>query len=701
LSQRVDLAEFLSAFVAEADEQLRIATARLLSVEQAERKGEHDPRSVRDAFRALHTIKGLSAMVGVEAIVGVAHAMEGALRLADRAGGALDAAAVEPLVQGVKAIEQRVRALERGEPVEPIADSLMVALDALDHKPTADASPPERLVLEPSIESKLVPFERELLLHPTGGRRALRLEFAPSPERAARNVTINSVRDRVGAIAEIVRVFPVSAPASERAPAGFLFILLVLTTAGDMELAEACGVDASCVQPLTEPRRPPAPTAKAVLAATATVDLDEPEDEQPRRSLMRVNVARVDDAMDRLGALLVTRARLAGVIGKLTASGADTRELAQVAQENARQLRDLRASILQVRMVPVGEVLERLPLIVRSLRRTSGKHVALVLDGGGAELDKAVADLVFPALVHLVRNAVDHGIESPAERQRAGKPVDAMLRIACVSRSSTGVVLSVQDDGRGIDAEAVARKAGRPVPVSEAELLDLICQPGLTTRDEATTTSGRGLGMDIVKRIVVDQLGGELVLHMEPGKGTTFSLQIPLTVAILDAFVVECMAQRFAVPVAAVEEIVEIDPSTIITPPRSSSDGAGDRAVVRTVGITTRRREALALYTFVNAAPANPSTSLKALVVRRRGEAIGFIVERVIGQQEVVVRPLVDPLVRVPGIVGATELGDGRATLVLDVASLTAPARGQGARLGAEVAPRRLPEAPGLARSIR
>jgi two-component system, chemotaxis family, sensor kinase CheA len=232
-------------------------------------------------------------------------------------------------------------------------------------------------------------------------------------------------------------------------------------------------------------------------------------------------------------------------------------------------------------------------------------------------------------------------------------------------------------------------------------MLDLICQPGLTTREEATTTSGRGLGMDIVKRIVVDQLGGELVLHMEPGKGTTFSLQIPLTVAILDAFVVECTAQRFAVPVAAVEEIVEIDPSSIITPPRSSSDGVGDRAVVRTVGIVTRRREALALYTFVNAPPSSPSTSLKALVVRRRGEAIGLIVERVIGQQEVVVRPLVDPLVRVPGIVGATELGDGRATLVLDVASLTASVRSQMPRLGTDPTPRRLPGAPVPARSAR
>jgi two-component system chemotaxis sensor kinase CheA len=172
-------------------------------------------------------------------------------------------------------------------------------------------------------------------------------------------------------------------------------------------------------------------------------------------------------------------------------------------------------------------------------------------------------------------------------------------------------------------------------------------------------------------------------------------------VAILDAFVVECGAQRFAVPVAAVEEIVEIDASSIIQPPRSTGEGTAARAVVRPVGIVTRRREALLLHTFVTAPPITAST-LKALVVRRRGELLGLIVDRVMGQQEVVVRPLVDPLVRVPGIVGATELGDGRATLVLDVAALTAQARPlHVGRLAGEAGSRRLPAAAGVARSGR
>src|ERR1019366_471795 len=213
LSGRVDLAEFLSAFVAEADEQLVVATARLLAIEQAERAGARDPRGVRDAFRALHTIKGLSSMVGVDAIVTLAHAMESVLRPADRAGGTLPVGGIDPLVKGVRAIELRVRALERGERGTPAPDDLIAELDALVSGPASNQTGAGRLVLDPAIEPKLVPFERELLLSPTGGRRALRIDFAPSPERAAPGLTINPVRDRGGAP-------PAGAPHRLRAVAG-------------------------------------------------------------------------------------------------------------------------------------------------------------------------------------------------------------------------------------------------------------------------------------------------------------------------------------------------------------------------------------------------------------------------------------------------------------------------------------------------
>jgi two-component system chemotaxis sensor kinase CheA len=379
-------------------------------------------------------------------------------------------------------------------------------------------------------------------------------------------------------------------------------------------------------------------------------------------------VARLDDAMEKLSALIVTRHRLARAVTELAATGSNVRALKQILSENARQLRELRAAVLSVRMVRMAEVLERVPLLVRGLRRNTGKQVKLVLDTGDAEVDKAVADRLFPAIVHLVRNAVDHAIESPAARRTLGKPEEGVLRIACRQRGGNQLELSIEDDGSGVDRELVARRAKREVPDTDAGLLELLCLPGLSTRSEATTTSGRGMGMDIVRRVAEDELGGELLMHTAPGVGTTFTLRVPLTITIVDAFTFECADQRYVVPVSTVEEIVELDAARLTRTP-----GAVSRA-----SLIQRRGEALpvlqlaALFGLPQQAEAT-----RALVIRRGGEATGFAVHRMLGQQEVVVRPMQDSLVRVTGITGATDLGDGRPTLVLDLAAIAGVALGK------------------------
>jgi len=313
----------------------------------------------------------------------------------------------------------------------------------------------------------------------------------------------------------------------------------------------------------------------------------------------------------------------------------------------------------------VSEVLDRFPLLVRGLRRESGKQVVLELDPGNVELDKGVAERVFPAIIHLVRNAVDHAIESPAERRAAGKPGDGTVRISCAARSNTRLEIVVSDDGRGVDREQIARRAGHEI-TSEIALLDALCGAGFSTRDVATTTSGRGMGMDIVKRIVVDQLGGELTMKTERGAGTSFVLRVPLTISIVDAFTSECGGQRFVVPIAMVEEILEIDPSRIRFGPTPATSGRARTAVL------DRRGEAVPLVDLASALglPEGETPPRQAMLVRRAGEPIAFALDRVIGQQEAVVRPLVDPLVQAPGIAGATDLGDGKPILVLDLVAL-------------------------------
>jgi two-component system chemotaxis sensor kinase CheA len=276
-----------------------------------------------------------------------------------------------------------------------------------------------------------------------------------------------------------------------------------------------------------------------------------------------------------------------------------------------------------------------------------------------------VAERLFPALVHLVRNAVDHAIETPDERVRRGKPPEGLLKISCAARSDTWLELLVEDDGRGIDREAVARKARREVPTSEAALLELLCEPGLSTREVATTTSGRGMGMEIVKR-TIEQLGGELFLRTQLGAGSTFILRVPLSLSIVDGFSFECREQRFVVPVASVDEIIEVDDAALVHSPASKRDGGR-------VAMLERRGEVVPLLSLAAVLGLSEAgADRKALIVRRGAEAVAFAVDRMLGQQEVVVRPLDDALVRVRGVAGATDLGDGKPTLVLDLAGLGA-----------------------------
>lgn len=674
MSTRFDLAEFLSAFVAEADEQLTVAGAKLLAIEAAARRGEQDPRPIRDLFRSMHTLKGLAAMVGVDPIVTIAHAVETVLRQAERAAKPLEPGASDLLLQAVHAMDAAVRAVERGAPVPAPSNVLLaqiesIASEATMHDNREAAATRRALSIDPAFDAKLEPFERELLLKGARAhRRALRIEFAPSPARAAKGLTISVVRERVGAIAEIVRIFPLTVSPGAGAPAGIAFAILVVTDASDAQLAAAAGVATADVRSLVqdEPASEAAPPESESALSTRNSMLPEPEPEGPRRSLLRVDVSRVDDAMDRLASLLVTRSRLLRAIAKVAEAGVDVRELTQVANENSRNLRDLRASILQVRMVPVTELVERIPLLLRALTRGSDRQVRLEVETGGAELDKGVAERVFPAVVHLVRNAVDHGIEPTAERVRSGKPAEGVIRIASIARSNGRLELAVRDDGRGIDAEAVAKRAGAPVPHTSEGILELLCRPGLSTRDAATTTSGRGMGMDIARRIVVEDLGGELSLETERGAGTTFVVKIPLTVAIVDVFVIECAGDRFVLPVSVVEEIVDLA-SDRPTAPAVTPKGSAHKPV----GILQRRGESVLLYELAGILGLpNEAPSPRAVIIRRAGQPLGFSLARVAGQQEAVVRPLLDPLVRVPGISAATDLGDGKPTLVLDLMAL-------------------------------
>jgi two-component system chemotaxis sensor kinase CheA len=637
----VDLEEFRSAFVAETDEHMTAAQGLLLAIDRTlrERTGAGVQKEIRELLRLLHTVKGLAAMVAVEPIVTIAHAMEDVIRSAERAGGVANEHVVEALLSGARAIQARVRAVAENKPVPVPAPDLLSALTRLEPLPSSSDGPTS--IADPIAEKLAASELGQLRSGARSGKRSVRIDFTPSAERAAAGISITTVRAKIAALheSEIVKVVPLS-------DNGLTFAIVLVTTATDDAITAATGLE-NVVELLGPvPRTAPAP---------------EPEDEDVNldgsRGVLRVEVGRVDDAIEMLGSLVVTRSRMALAVERLAQSGTDVRELRAIMGDNARQLRELRAAILRVRMVPMAAVVERLPLVVRSLARTNGKKVRVVLDVGTAELDKTVAERLFPALVHLVRNAVDHGVESPADRVRAGKSETAELLVESTTRDRL-VELRIRDDGRGIDRAAVAAQANRPAPTSDAELLDLLCRPGLSTRVQADTTSGRGIGMDIVRK-VVQRLGGELGVESTRGDGTTFVLRVPLTVAIVDAFTVRSGGERFAVPVPIVEEIVELAEERVTAGPKQQR-------------LLARRGETVPLFELASALSLTSTTAApQALVVRGPGgELVAYAVDRVLGQQEIVVRPLVDPLVASSAISGSTDLGDGKVTVVLDLLAL-------------------------------
>jgi two-component system chemotaxis sensor kinase CheA len=646
--------EFLAGYVAEAHDHLAAARRALVSVEEALRRDQAAPRAARELFRALHTLKGLSGMIGVEAVVDLAHEMEAIVRAADRAGGRLAPNALDALVQGTAAIEDRVERVARREPVPAAPQALLVAFSTLST--ALPQAPPRSLDLADDLAAKLGPAELEQLGEGlAAGRRAVRIEFVPSPERAARGLDITAARERVDRLGEIVKVLPRGAAKSDHAPAGLVFVLLVLTSAPDEELAAAVESPADAVREIHARQDAPPPLGE-----------DESEGWSPAApAFVRVDVARLDEALERISALIVSRARLVRAVEGVSASGADVRPLAPILQDHARDLRMLRAAVMRARMVRLSEVLERAPLLVRGLARSGDKQVRLDLDVGQAEVDKAVGERLFPAIVHLVRNAVDHAIEAPRERRALGKREEGIIRIASAHRGEGRLEITVSDDGRGIDLEAVARKAGAPVPSTGPEILDLIAAPGLSTLETPTRTSGRGIGMDVVRRTVVSDLGGSLDVSTARGLGTTFTLRVPLSLTIVDGLTLECAGEIYVVPTASVDELVEVDPAGLVAGPGAFRAGAPVR-MLRWRGESVpyvELRDALGLH--------RGGAGRKGLVVRADGVSFAFGVDRMIGRQEVVIRPMSDPLVDLAGIAGATDLGDGKPTLVLDLPALT------------------------------
>lgn len=662
-------AQFLDDYYAECDEHLTLVRRNLLALEAQVGQAQVEQALLDELFRSFHTLKGISAMVGLSAAEQLAHHMESYLRALRQSETILSAEGVEALIAGASTLEQVVAA-RRNELPLPGITAVVARLEAVasdfSSKSAQDALTDDAggKGLEPD-GAKAEAGARDAVTGATA--RTWRVEFVPTPALAERGVNVNSVRARLQEIGELVQAKP-----QVRGKGEIAFLFVVVTDADESVFA-SWGIENLTFAPVEETATAGSPTLPSETAAAQEPEPGGAPGTEPvpqsrmlaPSNVVRVDLARLDELMRMIGELVISRARLEGHLGRLkkSVSAAEWRALQETSLAMGRQLRDLREGVMRVRMVQVGEIFERMQFVVRDLARESGKRITLELLGRETEIDKFLVERMTDPLMHLVRNAVSHGLETADERVAQGKAAEGKLtlRAAAVGES---VLIEIADDGRGIDKGRVAARAqakgliGEREALDDAALLELICAPGFSTRDEADRGSGRGVGMDVVRN-TVEELGGRISLETESGKGTRFTVELPLTLAIAEALIVSVDGQKFAVPQSAVQEVIEVETSAVkalenneIIPYRG-----GVLPLVRLARLFELNdvRERAAFHVFV---------------IGSGSSALGVAVDRIIGQREIVVRGISDPLVQVAGIAGATELGDERVVLILDVAAL-------------------------------
>lgn len=688
--------EFRDDFLQEAEEHLAKIADLLLALEGEAESGERGEQ-IDSLFRSYHTMKGLCGMVQLDAAADLAHAMESILRDIKKGRGDITSETIDLLLGGRQALAAEIEHFQNPDSPQPDPASVLSALIAyrgaelpdrkglmgVENSPALETQAPWHAeVLEarpeprrsetgasrtsapafpPEVESALNDHDRQLIAEALQRGESLSLAiFTPGEEKAAGGIDVNAVREQLGAVARLLKAFPII----EENQVRFGFLLANVEPIDPESLPELEW------PPLNAVRAEPAPTDARPPRARPESPAEE-AGKGPRgvvTTSVRVDIERLDEIMRLVGFLVLSRSRLAASLPSLQNLPTETtQKLEDISDDLERQIRYLREAVMRARMVPLVEVFARMPLAVRDLARSSGKQVDLVTEGQEHEIDKALVERLLDPLLHLVRNAVSHGIESPEARQAVGKLPKGRLTLRGQPEGDH-ILIQISDDGRGLDLETVAAKAARQglIPAGAAidaeEALDLICRPGFSTKQSADMGSGRGVGMDVVRRAVTS-LGGSLSLETSPGQGSTFTLQLPLTLTIIDVFLAECGPETYAIPRGAVQQVVEIDPAEIVT-----FEG-GDL-------IPYRGRSLPLLYLGeLFAIPSKGDGSRVGLVVGRDGGEAILVVDRVPGLNEVVVRAIHDPLIARPGISGASELGDGRVVLILNIPDLLRFAR--------------------------
>ncbi|ATC32017.1 chemotaxis protein CheA [Caulobacter vibrioides] len=611
-----------------------------------------EDRDLIDAvFRGLHTLKGSGAMFGFDALAAFTHHCETAF---DRVRKG-EVPASKRLIACVLAAQDHMRALAEGRPVEPAVGKALLA-DL--HAAVEGGDAPAAALADPA--APVAPVGKTWKIRFSLPTDALVNGARPLPLldelRGLGDCRVQVLTDDVPALGDLVptechlawEVLLTTTHGRDAIDDVFIFVIDDMTLEVE-ELIEASTDNAALEGATKAPSAPP--SEKPVEAAA--------QDSRAVKTgeTVRVPAERLDEMMDRVGELVIAQSRLR----QLASSSLDT-ALRAVAEEIERLAAEMRDTMMVVRMVPVIQLFARFRRLIHDLQNDTGKKIQLQIEGETTELDKTVIERLADPLVHLVRNAADHGLETPEERAAAGKPEAGIIRLSA-RQSGAEVLITIADDGRGVDRDRVRAKAeenGLIAPgqvLTDNELLNLIFAPGFSTAATITNLSGRGVGMDVVKK-TIEGLRGALDITSNPGEGSVVSLRIPLTLAIIDGLLVRVGTSRFVIPLANVEECVELSPAQDLRSTGRSLITLRDELVP-----FLRLREQF------NTGSA-PDPHQKIVVVSTGQDRVGLVVDQILGDHQTVIKPLSSFHADIGAFSGATILGDGGVALILDIPAL-------------------------------
>ncbi|MEJ1098691.1 MULTISPECIES: chemotaxis protein CheA [unclassified Pseudoxanthomonas] len=647
----IDMQRFHATFFEESREGLEAMEAGLLSLEQGSRESD----LINSIFRAAHSIKGGSATFGFEAIAGLTHVLETLLDELRAGQREVSAPAIDAMLASVDVLRSLLAEAEHGQPADPGAvEAVRARLNAV-------------LSGQESASTVTQPAKNPADELPDGWR----IGFSPAPS------LFMSGNDPLRILRELEHLAPLEVACRlDRLPGFAQMDPLEAYLAWDLGLigkvprsavddAFAWVVD-DCeleIQPIERQAVAAVAAPVAVTTAPAAVAANPtapPAANDTAESSIRVSVDKIDGLINLVGELVITQAMLKQVSGVL--DPAQCERLFAGLDLLERNTRDLQEAVIGVRMLPVDAVFRRFPRLVRDLSARLGKQVRLRTIGEGTELDKGLIERIADPLVHLVRNSIDHGLELPEARREAGKDETGTITLAA-SHQGGHIVIEVSDDGRGLNRERILAKAlerGLHVPEnpSDSQIWDLIFQPGFSTAEAVTDLSGRGVGMDVVRRNI-QALGGEVQLESAAGAGTRVVIRLPLTLAILDGMAVSVGEETLILPLSYVLEALQPQAEDVRTL-------AGEGRVLRVRGEYLPMVSLSEYYAYGERRTADSLV----VVVEGDGQKLALEVDELIGQQQVVVKNIENNYRRIDGISGATILGDGRVALIVDIGGL-------------------------------